>query len=262
MNKIACIFLIMIAVACHNKKEIKIKQDLNIKEFISNYKYSENTTDSLLVNKIRDQIDVDSGRYIVYRYGYLFKSKYKYMVVLDQGSSNLYYWFKKSNTGFINLLSTERKYPLKKDSIYDFNKDGLNDLVIHEKINSNNLIRVSLMDINGLIKKEMIFNNYYSLGDKRFILVVRDNSPIIKMLKCEWKGSETDTIENLSYDWNNGNRTVYYLFKQNCGFEIDDNGNYKVNKSKVVKEMKNLPEDYIHALNEFYPHLLKSKTLN
>ncbi len=130
-----------------------------------NYKISEKLNDSLTLDKLIDDLDYKDSitnplpRYIVCKYGDIFKNNHKYLILKDQGIGDSYIWFKKNKKGFVKFFERDISDPSYiKDSIFDTNKDGKNELIIykHSGGTTGDYKRTYFLNNNGLIKNEYI----------------------------------------------------------------------------------------------------------
>jgi len=118
----------------------KIMSEMQVKSFkndslMENYlsaKLTEIGTDTIAEVK-KDTIFC--ARFILNKYGDIFKNNHKYLIVYEQTSIRpcTYYWFLKTKDGFIKFYERDSKDGFYiKDSIFDTNKDGINELVAYK----------------------------------------------------------------------------------------------------------------------------------
>ena len=250
--KLLLLFVILIVVcfSCVKNKNYNQNTNFDVVKFISNYKFQSNINDSLLIQEIRDTLNInDKEWYIVEKYARIFDTKNTYLIVIDQFKGKSYYWFKKTDIGFESFYNREIADALFiKDTIFDINNDGTKELIITNQTTGPNVSTVYFIDKNGLIDENLkIVASFMKIDNDKFIQVSNHSSPIVSFSKCKWNKTKIDTIENLFYDYNNNSK--FYISKQ-YPFMIKEN-EYIIDNSKEVKTINKLPNDYQQALKKY-----------
>ena len=163
-NKILYLVIIVFLFSCSKSKNNRSNKNFDIYKFMLNYKFPKKISDSLLINNIqedlnfKDAMSADVPRYIVDEYGNLFNNNNRYLIIKDQGIGDSYIWFLKTEKGFIKFYEryiTDGLYI--KDSIFDTNKDIMNELVIykHRGGSGPDYKKIYYLSNDGLIKSEV-----------------------------------------------------------------------------------------------------------
>lgn len=149
-------------------------ENINIDEIMSKMQIMPFKNDSLMENYLTEQltkIGVDTiaekgkdtvfcPRFLAYKYGDIFKNNHKYLIVYEQTSIRpcTYYWYLKTNKGFFKFYERDSNDGLYiKDSIFDTNKDGTNELVAykHRGGSGPDYKIIYFLNKEGLISKEI-----------------------------------------------------------------------------------------------------------
>lgn len=183
--------------------------------------------------------------------GYFFKNKILYVVERKYSENNpnvTTYYIDKNHH---KVLEYEDNPVLIKDTIFDINKDGINDFILLYQTTGPVQYHAYLFNKSGLIAKEIETYNYYPTKGKEFIQVINFRSPIVELKKMKWKGVTIDTIEKIYYNWEN---PVYYKADKYPFKDFGDQDKRYVYDSTVkVNIIKKLPPDYIKAVKKYYP---------
>ena len=112
---------------------------------------------SIMIVEIK--LDYDYRDKIDYEYGDIFKNNNKYLIIYEQTSIRpcTYYWFLQTNKGFVKFYERDSNDGLYiKDSIFDTNKDGTNELVAykHRGGSGSDYKIIYYLNKEGLISKE------------------------------------------------------------------------------------------------------------
>ena len=152
-------------------------ENINIDELMSKMQLMPFKNDSLMENYLSEQltkIGVDTiaekgkdtvfcPRFLAYKYGDIFKNNHKYLIVYEQSMMRSgYNWYLKTNKGFVKFYERDKDGILGalyiKDSIFDTNKDGTNELVAykHRGGSGPDYKIIYFLNKEGLISKEII----------------------------------------------------------------------------------------------------------
>lgn len=250
MKLLLSIVFIIVSFSCVKNKNYNQNTNFDVLKFITNYKFQSNIKDSLLIQKIRDTLNIsDKEWYIVEKYARIFDTKNNYLIVIDQFKGKSYYWFKKTDIGFESFYNREIADPLFiKDTIFDINNDGNKELIITNKTTGPNVSTIYFINENGLIDKNLkIIASFTKIDNDKFIQVSNHSSPIVSFSKCKWNKTNIDTIENLFYDYNKNSK--FYIAKQ-YPFIIKDN-EYVIDNSIELTTINKLPNEYQEALKKY-----------
>ncbi len=148
-------------------------KNINIDKIMSEMQVKSFKNDSLMENylsKKLTEIGADTiaeigkdtvfcARFILSKYGDIFKNNHKYLIVYEQTSIRYctYYWFLKTKDGFIKFYERDSKDGFYiTDSIFDTNKDGKNELVAYKHRGSSgpDYKIIYFLNKEGLITKE------------------------------------------------------------------------------------------------------------
>ena len=144
----------------------------------------------------------------------------------------------------IKLLSYEETAAFIKDSIYDINYDGVNDLVLTYSVGSSTNSDIYLFGHNGMVLREKVLRNYFPLLDGEFIQSDSYRSGIVFFQKLKWNELQIDTLEQIYYDV--ADKRSYIV----PPLEIDENGTYVKNK-EAMPINKMLDKCYLNALSKY-----------
>ena len=188
MNKInvVCFLILFFSFSsCFNNekrnfkksKSIMYDKNINIDKIMSEMQVKSFKNDSLMKNYLSEkltEIGTDTiaeigkdtifcARFILSKYGDIFKNNHKYLIVYEQSMMRTsYIWFLKTKNGFIKFYERDSdgiEVALYiKDSIFDTNKDGINELVAykHRGGSGPDYKIVYFLDKEGLISKEVV----------------------------------------------------------------------------------------------------------
>lgn len=182
INKVCFLILFFMISSCfNNKKEqeketsIMYDENINIDEIMNKMQVVSFKNDSLMENYLSEQLTkigtdtiVEKGkdtvfcaRYILSKYGDIFKNNHKYCIVYEQSMIRSgYNWYLKTNKGFVKFYERDKDgilgAPYIKDSIFDTNKDGINELVSykHRGGSGPDYKIIYFLNKQGLISKE------------------------------------------------------------------------------------------------------------
>ncbi|NBL65396.1 hypothetical protein GV828_09320 [Flavobacterium sp. NST-5] len=126
-------------------------ENINIDEIINKMQVVQFKNDSLIKNYISEkltEIGADTiaeigkdtifcTRFIIDNYGDIFRNNHKYLIVYEQSMMRSgYNWFLKTNKGFVKFYERDKDgiegSLYIKDSIFDTNNDGINELVAYK----------------------------------------------------------------------------------------------------------------------------------
>lgn len=186
MTKIknVCLMIIFLMFSsCFNKektieksKSIMYDENINIDEIISKLQIVPLKNDSLMVNYLSKQLTkigtdtiIETGkdtlfvaRFILNKYGDLFKNNHKYLIVYEQNMMRSgYNWYLKTNKGFVKFYERDSDgidgSLYIKDSIFDTNNDGTNELIAykHRGGSGPQYKIIYFLNSDGLISKEV-----------------------------------------------------------------------------------------------------------
>lgn len=188
MNKInvVCFLILFFSFSsCFNNekrnfkksKSIMYDKNINIDKIMSEMQVKSFKNDSLMKNYLSEkltEIGTDTiaeigkdtifcARFILSKYGDIFKNNHKYLIVYEQSMMRTsYIWFLKTKNGFIKFYERDSDgiegALYIKDSIFDTNKDGINELVAykHRGGSGPDYKIVYFLDKEGLISKEVV----------------------------------------------------------------------------------------------------------
>lgn len=188
MNKInvVCFLILFFSFSsCFNNekrnfkksKSIMYDKNINIDKIMSEMQVKSFKNDSLMKNYLSEkltEIGTDTiaeigkdtifcARFILSKYGDIFKNNHKYLIVYEQSMMRTsYIWFLKTKNGFIKFYERDSDgiegALYIKDSIFDTNKDGINELVAykHRGGSGSDYKIVYFLDKEGLISKEVV----------------------------------------------------------------------------------------------------------
>ena len=137
------------------------------------------------------------------------------------------------------------------DSIYDINKDGINDLILKYKSASSIQYTIFLFGLDGMVAEEKKIYNYYPLSNKEFTQLESCGLDVVFFQKSKWNNLQIDTLEQIYYDIEE--KKSY----STSPLIIIDGGYVKDKKAKVIS--LGLDKCYSDALKEYdlFPTLLK-----
>ena len=188
MNKInvVCFLILFFSFSsCFNNvksnfkksKSIMYDKNINIDKIMSEMQVKSFKNDSLMENYLSEkltEIGTDTiaeigkdtifcARFILSKYGDIFKNNHKYLIVYEQSMMRTsYIWFLKTKNGFIKFYERDSDgiegALYIKDSIFDTNKDGINELVAykHRGGSGPDYKIIYFLDKEGLISKEVV----------------------------------------------------------------------------------------------------------
>ena len=188
MNKInvVCFLILFFSFSsCFNNekrnfkksKSIMYDKNINIDKIMSEMQVKSFKNDSLMKNYLSEkltEIGTDTiaeigkdtifcARFILSKYRDIFKNNHKYLIVYEQSMMRTsYIWFLKTKNGFIKFYERDSDgiegALYIKDSIFDTNKDGINELVAykHRGGSGPDYKIVYFLDKEGLISKEVV----------------------------------------------------------------------------------------------------------
>lgn len=186
MSKIilACFLILFFSFSsCFNNEKRKIEKEksilydknINIDKIMREMKLKSFKNDSLTKNYLSEKLTeirvdtiIEKGedsifcpRFILSKYGDIFKNNHKYLIVYEQTSFRFctYYWFLKTKDGFIKFYERDSNDGLYiKDSIFDTDNDGKNELVAykHRGGSGPDYKVIYFLNNDGLINKEVI----------------------------------------------------------------------------------------------------------
>jgi hypothetical protein len=186
MNKIilACFLILFFMItSCFNNdknkqekhKSILYDEDVNIEQIMNKMQIKSFKNDSLTKNYLSEQLTkigtdtiaeigkdtIFCARFILNKYGDIFKNNQKYLIVYEQSMMRSgYNWYLKTNKGFVKFYERDKDgiegAPYIKDSIFDTNKDGINELVAykHRGGSGPDYKIIYFLNKEGLISKE------------------------------------------------------------------------------------------------------------
>lgn len=152
-------------------------KNINIDKIMSEMQVKSFKNDSLMENYLSEkltEIGTDTiaeigkdtifcARFILSKYGDIFKNNHKYLIVYEQSMMRTsYIWFLKKKNGFIKFYERDSDgiegALYIKDSIFDTNKDGINELVAykHRGGSGPDYKIIYFLDKEGLISKEVV----------------------------------------------------------------------------------------------------------
>ena len=152
-------------------------KNINIDKIMSEMQVKSFKNDSLMKNYLSEkltEIGTDTiaeigkdtifcARFILSKYGDIFKNNHKYLIVYEQSMMRTsYIWFLKTKNGFIKFYERDSDgiegALYIKDSIFDTNKDGINELVAYKHRGGcgPDYKIVYFLDKEGLISKEVV----------------------------------------------------------------------------------------------------------
>jgi hypothetical protein len=188
MNKInvVCFLILFFSFSsCFNNEKRNLKksksiiydENINIDKIMIEMQVKSFKDDSLMENylsKKLKEIGADTiaeigkdtvfcARFILSKYGDIFKNNHKYLIVYEQSMMRSgYNWYLKTNKGFVKFYERDKDgiegALYIKDSIFDTNKDGLNELVAykHRGSSGSDYKIIYFLNKEGLISKEAI----------------------------------------------------------------------------------------------------------
>ena len=188
MNKInvVCFLILFFSFSsCFNNekrnfkksKSIMYDKNINIDKIMSEMQVKSFKNDSLMKNYLSEkltEIGTDTiaeigkdtifcARFILSKYRDIFKNNHKYVIAYEQSMMRTsYIWFLKTKNGFIKFYERDSDgiegALYIKDSIFDTNKDGINELVAykHRGGSGPDYKIVYFLDKEGLISKEVV----------------------------------------------------------------------------------------------------------
>lgn len=152
-------------------------ENINIDEIINKLQIVRLKNDSLMENYLSKQLTkigtdtiIETGkdtvfvaRFILNKYGDIFKNNNKYLIIYEQSMMRSgYNWYLKTNKGFVKFYERDSDGILGasyiRDSIFDTNKDGTNELVAykHRSGSGSDYKIIYFLNKNGLISKEVV----------------------------------------------------------------------------------------------------------
>ena len=188
MNNIKKVFFMIVffmLLSCFNNEKNEIEKEksilydnsINIDEIIMKMQVVPFQNDSLMKNYLSEKLTeigtdtiteigkdtVFCARFILSKYGDIFKNNHKYLIVYEQSMMRTsYIWFLKTKNGFIKFYMRDSDgidgALYIKDSIFDTNKDGINELVAykHRGGSGPDYKIIYFLDKEGLISKEVV----------------------------------------------------------------------------------------------------------
>lgn len=188
MNNIKKVFSMIVffmLLSCFNNEKNKQEKDksilndenINIEKIMSNIQIMPFKSDSLIENYLSEELkkigsDTIAGigkdsiivpRFILQSYGDIFKNNHKYLLVYEQSMMRTsYIWFLKTKNGFIKFYERDSDgiegALYIKDSIFDTNKDGINELVAykHRGGSGSDYKIIYFLDKEGMISNEVV----------------------------------------------------------------------------------------------------------
>ncbi len=148
-------------------------ENINIDKILNEMQVKSFKNDSLMEGYLSKQLAkigtdtiIETGkdtlliaRFILNEYGDIFKNNNKYLIIYEQTSIRpcTYYWFLQTNKGFVKFYERDSNDGLYiKDSIFDTNKDGTNELVAykHRGGSGSDYKIIYYLNKEGLISKE------------------------------------------------------------------------------------------------------------
>lgn len=150
-------------------------ENINIDEIMNKMQVVSFKNDSLMENYLSEQLTkigtdtitetgedtIFCARFLVHNYGDIFKNNHKYLIVYEQSMIRSgYNWYLKTNKGFVKFYERDKDgilgAPYIKDSIFDTNKDGINELVAykHRGGSGPDYKIIYFLNKEGLIRKE------------------------------------------------------------------------------------------------------------
>lgn len=183
--KNVCLIIVFLMISsCFNKekkieksKSIMYDENINIDEIINKLQIVRLKNDSLMENYLSKQLTkigtdtiIETGkdtlfvaRFILNKYGDIFKNNNKYLIIYEQSMMRSgYNWYLKTNKGFVKFYERDSDGILGasyiRDSIFDTNKDGTNELVAykHRGGSGSDYKIIYFLNKNGLISKEVV----------------------------------------------------------------------------------------------------------
>lgn len=156
-------------------KLIMYNEEVNIEKIMNEMQVKSFKNDSLTKNYLSEQLTkigtdtiaekgkdtIFCARFILRKYGDIFKNNNKYLIVYEQTMFRFttYTWFLKTKKGFVKFYERNSKDGFYiTDSIFDTNKDGINELVAykHRGGSGPDYKIIYFLDNEGLIKSELI----------------------------------------------------------------------------------------------------------
>lgn len=234
MRSLIITCLSVLFISCNNKPI-----------FVDNDKHIDTLSIETLDSVIFITTQINDSLINIQQIGDLFNNGYSYTknYLYPLTGYNSVYYLKDNKT---KILSYDESESFIKDTIYDINRDGLNDIILLNNSASSILYSIYLMDQKGCVSKQSPKEilNIYETSNNHFFSIYNIGMSIVVAQEYKWSNLDLDTLNCYFYD------ILSQKFYLEDPIKTDDSGILFINQKIASKST--ISVSLSEAIQRFY----------